>query len=104
MDGNRFIKPSTIALRLAGMKTDPTTDSWKRVFLSDQTPGPFKITLVYFLNERDDVVSRRTGRVARRCLILIKRPLGPPCTRLVPVHIPTGDANLGHLRIFKEFA
>jgi hypothetical protein len=97
MDGNRFIKPSAIALRLAGMKTDPATDPGERVFLLDQTPGPFDIALVYLLNEGDDIVPRWTGCIAGCCLILIERPLGSPRTCLVPVHMPTGNGNLGHL-------
>src|SRR4030042_1788583 len=98
MDGNRFIKPSAIALRFAGMKTDPTTGPRKRVFLLDQTPGPFNIALIYLLDEGNDIVPCWTGCIAGRCLILIKRLLGPPCTCLVPVHVPTGNGNLGHLR------
>jgi hypothetical protein len=98
MDGNRFIKLSAIALRFAGMKTDPTTDPGKRVFLLDQTPGPFNIALIYLLDEGNDIVPCWTGYIAGRCLILIKRLLGPPCTCLVPVHMPTGNGNLGHLR------
>jgi hypothetical protein len=85
------------------MKTDPTTDPGKRVFLLDQTPGPFNITLIYLLDEGNDIVPGWTGCVAGRCLILIKRPLGPPCTCLVPVHMPTGNGNLGHLRNTIEY-
>jgi len=98
MDCNRFIKHPSIALRFAGVKTDSAADSWKRILLPDQIPGPFKISLCYLLYECNDIISRRTSGTARGCLIFVKRTLCPPRSRLIPVHMPKRDRDFRHLR------
>jgi len=98
MDGNRFIIRSAIALCLAGMKADSTTDPGEGVLLQNDIPGSPKILLSDLLDEGNDIVSRGTSRTARGCFIFIKRPLRSPCACLVPVHIPTGNGDLRHLR------
>jgi hypothetical protein len=80
------------------MKTDSATDRGKGILFPDQMPRPFKIILSYLLDETNDVVSRRASRITRRRFIFIKRPLGPPCSGLIPIHMLTGNGDVGHLR------
>jgi hypothetical protein len=79
------------------MKTDPSADPRKRILLSDDLPGPFKILLGYFLDKTGNIVSSRTGSVAGRGFVFIKRALGPPCPCLAPIHMSQRNGDGRHL-------
>src|SRR4030042_2102133 len=79
------------------MKTDSATDPWKRIFLLDHIPSPFKISLGDLLYKRNDIISCWTGGAAWGCLVFIKRTLCPPCPRFIPIHIPHGNGDHRHV-------
>src|SRR4030042_4366734 len=103
MDGNWFIIACAIAFRLAGMETDPATDSWKRILLLDQMPCPFKIFLRYLRYESNDIISHRTSGTAGGCLVFIKGTRCSPRPCLIPVHIPQRNGNIRHFRDMFEY-
>jgi hypothetical protein len=90
VNGKGFVELSSITGRFARVKTDPSTDARKRVFLFDQVPG---FTIFPFSgqdHEAFDIGSSRTGLVAGRGLHHISRSEVPPGPCLIPVHRPQG--------------
>ena len=80
-DRNRLIISTAVAVRFAGVDTDPSTDTGERVFFKKYPKGLVISALACEVNELGDRISRRTGFLAGGChersLGLLKTPF--PC-------------------------
>jgi hypothetical protein len=84
----RFIILSSVAGGFTGMKTDPTADSRKWVFLPDQLPCLVKFPFLHPNHESLNVIACRTGFIAGWGF---DNKLGleiPPGPRLIPEQGP----------------
>ena len=77
-DRNRLVILTAVAIRFAGVDTDPSTDTGEGIFFQESLKGLVISALVCEVNELGDRVSRRAAFLARGChersLGLLKAP------------------------------